>query len=390
MQGAEASLSQRQYRLDAVRGIALLIVFIDHCEWAMGVPVLSRWTLGSWYWCDAAEVFVFVAGIVCGKAYLRSLQQCGFVACATKGFKRAKDIFLANVLCLAVIIAMAVCLGPPREPVYQRLQYQGLEHGLVEVAIASVSMGYQPMGVDVLTLYVQFVVLLPLFLACWQRWPLTTKFCCLGCYLGAQWLVGLNVPRWPFEEFPVIGYGRWFHHIAWNCLFFLGALVAVEQFRLERGRVFWIVFGGCIVGVVAVIATSLPRVVAAVPVLAVVRDTAASQFGSKLTLGPMRLTAFLILAFVVSVVFTERGCLRLRGAFMPFILLGRNSLAVFTAGLVLCHATWWASFGREWGRVHVLVYEAFSVMTMLMVAALSERAERLSSRGIKNTLPQRC
>jgi hypothetical protein len=169
----------------------------------------------------------------------------------------------------------------------------------------------------------------------------------------------------------------------------LGALVAVEPFHLERGKVFWVVFGGCVVGVVAVVGTSLPSVIAAVPALAVVRDTAASQLGSKLTLGPLRLVAFLMLAFVVSVVFTEQGCQRLKGALMPFIVLGRNSLAVFTAGLVLCHATWWTSFGEEWRRDNVLVYESVCVMIMLIVAVLLEQRNTCRAAVSKGVPPRR-
>src|SRR5215471_16136772 len=50
--------SGRDLRLDLFRGLSLFFIFIDH------VPdnVLSYLTLQSFSFCDAAEVFIFIAG----------------------------------------------------------------------------------------------------------------------------------------------------------------------------------------------------------------------------------------------------------------------------------------------------------------------------------------
>ena len=51
--------SERDYRLDFCRGLALILIFIDHVP---GNPA-SHWTLRKWAFCDAAEVFVLISGI---------------------------------------------------------------------------------------------------------------------------------------------------------------------------------------------------------------------------------------------------------------------------------------------------------------------------------------
>jgi hypothetical protein len=48
------STRERDFRLDFCRGVALIVIFIDHVP---GNP-LSSWTLRNFSFCDAAEVFV--------------------------------------------------------------------------------------------------------------------------------------------------------------------------------------------------------------------------------------------------------------------------------------------------------------------------------------------
>lgn len=367
----------REYRLDAIRGLALLFVFVDHCEYATGVEILSSWTLHAWYWADAAEVFVFVAGSVCGRSYLRSLEQGGFVACQRKALKRARDIYLTNLACLAIIVGMAKWFGPPPDEITSRLRYEGLDHAPWAVALASISMTFQPLAVDVLTLYVQFVITLPLLLACWKRWPIATTLLCLEAYLVAQWFECVNLPRWPTDVYTTIGCGRHFHHVAWNAFFFLGALVAVDRIRIENRIVIRGLFLLCVLGIVTIVSTSIPVVVEHCPFLASVGSWKFSELSSKLTLGPIRLVAFLMLAVVVSSIFTEARCRQLHCICAPFIVLGKNSLLVYSLGLVFTHASWLLAgvmpLEREWHNLSVLTYEMYCIGIMLVASWWREK-----------------
>src|SRR5271155_2135901 len=57
--------ANRDYRLDFFRGLALLFIFIDH------IPdnTMSYFTLRSFAFCDAAEVFIFISGYTAALAY---------------------------------------------------------------------------------------------------------------------------------------------------------------------------------------------------------------------------------------------------------------------------------------------------------------------------------
>ena len=69
--------NERDYRLDFCRGLALILIFIDHVP---GNPA-SHWTLRKWAFCDAAEVFVLISGISSYLAYGSKLDKFGFKGC---------------------------------------------------------------------------------------------------------------------------------------------------------------------------------------------------------------------------------------------------------------------------------------------------------------------
>jgi hypothetical protein len=51
-------VSKHDLRVDAVRGISLLMIFADHAS----ANILSRITLHNFGFADAAEIFVLLAG----------------------------------------------------------------------------------------------------------------------------------------------------------------------------------------------------------------------------------------------------------------------------------------------------------------------------------------
>jgi hypothetical protein len=67
---------ERDLRLDFCRGLALIIMFIDH------VPdkPLSNWTLRNFFFCDEAEIFVLISGVTTYLAYGSRFDQQGFLS----------------------------------------------------------------------------------------------------------------------------------------------------------------------------------------------------------------------------------------------------------------------------------------------------------------------
>ena len=76
-----AAKPERIIALDLVRGIALIVIFIDHLEWLLNRPLVSTITLKAIGCADCADLFVFISGYVVFKAYDRRHDRQGFWAC---------------------------------------------------------------------------------------------------------------------------------------------------------------------------------------------------------------------------------------------------------------------------------------------------------------------
>ena len=70
---APAAVRERDHRIDVLRGLALLMIFVDH------IPdnVLSLVTMHNFGFCDAAEAFVLLAGMSSMLAYGRAFERSG-------------------------------------------------------------------------------------------------------------------------------------------------------------------------------------------------------------------------------------------------------------------------------------------------------------------------
>ena len=79
MQKAPEPLS-RDLRLDFLRGVALLVVLVDHIEDQTYSKVLRPWAPVSTCFFDGAEAFVFLSGLVFGRAFRRRYEEYGFIA----------------------------------------------------------------------------------------------------------------------------------------------------------------------------------------------------------------------------------------------------------------------------------------------------------------------
>src|SRR5260221_10723632 len=95
--GASAALpepsAQRDFRLDFFRGVALILIFIDH------IPenVLSYFTLQALGFYDAAEVFIFISGFTAALVYGRRLASKGALYATAQVLRRARQRFVAHI-----------------------------------------------------------------------------------------------------------------------------------------------------------------------------------------------------------------------------------------------------------------------------------------------------
>ena len=82
-------VNARDMRIDFFRGIALLMILVDHVR---GDPI-SRFTYQNLGFSDAAEIFVFLSGTSCGIVYSRVLARGGWIGFSKAITKRAALIY---------------------------------------------------------------------------------------------------------------------------------------------------------------------------------------------------------------------------------------------------------------------------------------------------------
>src|SRR5258708_34584938 len=84
----------RELRVDLFRGLALWLIFIDH----VSPDVLSWFTIRSYGFSDAAEIFIFISGYTAAFVYGRAMFESGFVIASARILRRVWQIYAAHVL----------------------------------------------------------------------------------------------------------------------------------------------------------------------------------------------------------------------------------------------------------------------------------------------------
>src|ERR1700760_3430466 len=97
------AVGQRELRLDLFRGLALWLIYIDH----VSPDLLSWFTIRSYGFSDAAEIFIFISGYTAAFVYGRSMMQSGFVIGAAGVRRRVWQIYPMHILLFAVLGAGA-------------------------------------------------------------------------------------------------------------------------------------------------------------------------------------------------------------------------------------------------------------------------------------------
>ncbi|PWC84934.1 hypothetical protein TSH100_16595 [Azospirillum sp. TSH100] len=360
----------RDARLDLFKGVALLIIFINH----VGGNPLAKLMPARFGPSDSAEIFVFISGYAIALAYGPVLAERGFVACQRKALDRCRQLWVANILTMlvsALVVAFAVHIGDLPMAASNRLQsFAPLFDTPVTAMAWHLVLLYLPFAFDILALYILLVAAAPLFLWTYARFGYAAIVLSVLLYLVAQAAPGLVPPNLWDEDWN-------FSPLAWQCVFFLGTGLALVvrggRVRLPQSR--WLLavalalLGGMAVWKFA--ASDIGQALAP----AALRDWLPEEtipWADKDTLGPMRLLHFLALACAAALL-VPRDAAWLRSA--PARLLvacGRHSLPVFCVGVVLSIAGS-ALLVAEDGALMVLAVNLAGIAVLLALALVLER-----------------
>ncbi|WP_295558766.1 OpgC domain-containing protein [uncultured Hyphomicrobium sp.] len=213
---------KRDLRIDLLRGLALVFIYIDHIPFDR----LSHLTLRNFGYTNAADVFVLLAGTSFALAYARRLDVSGLKAVLGPVLRRIFTIYFAHILVLLLGLIVLVQAGrdAPLDlfstisgPVWAGLSPRDA------IAMAT-TLEYQPPYFDILPLYVALLLMaIPILLLARVHWALA---------------LAASIALWAFAEFYGLNFsstrsdaGWYFNPLSWQFVFTVGICLGLASQR---------------------------------------------------------------------------------------------------------------------------------------------------------------
>ena len=369
---------ERDARLDFFRGLALMMIFINH----MPGNVLSSFTLQNLGLSDAAEVFVLVAGISAYFAYSRIFARDGFFTAVVAILGRVRRLYVVHLVLFLLVTSMTAWAAVRfADPMYlEAMALDVLVQDPPTAILRVVTLTYLPRYLDILPLHIALMASLPLVLLLFRVGALAPLAASLVVFGLARWLE-LNLPNFPESR-------SWFFNpFAWQLLFVLGLTVA-HLHRLGRWRVPAprVMTSFAVAYLVFAFATAAPWT--DIPALANATLLPAGVLPpvSKTNLSMLRLCDVLAQAWLASRVLTRTSPMLETRVARAMSLAGRHSLDVFALGAIL------STFGSILLRAthyELWIQIAYTLggMTVMVVYAGLIEGWRTERRGARPAAP---
>lgn len=310
---------QRENRIDLLRGMSLLLIFIGHAEFTFSLTFQHARGFS-----DASEIFVMLAGISSALAYYRP----GSPLQLERPWKRAFRLYIVHLLLFAVMATISTVAFEAFDQSTWAIDMGHYWNDPVHQGMRAVVLGYMPGNLDILPMYVILLLIAPFVFVLIDR-----SLIALMALSVLVWLVAglghINLPNTAID-----GEKWYFDPLSWQIIFIIGVCLGV---RMKRG------FVPLPYNRVAFVAAAV-FAIAAIPVnLLIFLDVVNAPFGdlyhqlvSKTNSGPLRIInvlAILYLAWNIPAVkaLADHPSMRL------LCFAGRHSLPIFSTGVLLAY-----------------------------------------------------
>jgi hypothetical protein len=218
---------QRDARIDVLRGLALLVIFINH----MPGNVVSAYMPHNFGFSDAADAFVMIAGVSATLAYGGLIERRGLSVGALKIAARLWTLYIAHIAVFIIVCGVvAAAVTRTQNPLYvEAINIQPFFSDTFAALVEALTLSYQPYYLDILPLYIVLLALFPAIYYGVRVSPLATLVASLAIWQSALFL-GLNLPN--------AGSAGWFFNpFAWQVIFTLGVIIGrAAQLGLSAPR----------------------------------------------------------------------------------------------------------------------------------------------------------
>jgi hypothetical protein len=325
----KARESQRQPELDALRGLMLILMTLAHLP--TQAQIITNQQLG---FISEAEGFIFLSAFLTGRIFARMANESGFPTVLKRLWTRALRLYGYHLFLLGIAFTVVATVAVHiKDPSLEGLLDFYLAHPIHAVCSA-VLLVYCPPLLDILPMYIIFLLATPIALYVGSRWNWKLVLIPSGliwvlAQLGLRATIHASMTQLTGLQIPLNEMGA-FDLLAWQFLWagglWIGAGRPESIFQALTSK------RSVIAGLVVAAAFFLLRH----PILNI-------QFHGKLWLGlidkwhlgGLRLLDFLALAILFAV---SRPWLARWFTISPLLLLGKASLEVFCAHLLFCFA----------------------------------------------------
>jgi hypothetical protein len=313
----------RDYRLDFFRGLALVFIFIDH------IPdnVVSNFTLRTFAFCDAAEMFIFISGYTAVLAYGPVFDREGVAMGFARVYRRVWQLYVAQLFLFMIFNAeVAYTLKFLYNPLFSdELEVGDYLQNPGETFIRVLLLQFQPTLPNILPLYIVLLLGLPVLILLIRRHILLGLVPSAAVWFAAL-MFGWNLPGFPEDKV------WYFDPFSWQFLFAIAVGLG-----FARGRLPWPVWLPKAALAFAAVAAVMMLIMTAhemVPGFPAVINLPDSWF-DKPMLPPLRLLSILALATLVAQWVPRDGRFFTSRTAWWLVLCGQNSLEVFCLSVVL-------------------------------------------------------
>ena len=216
--------SERDYRVDFWRGIALAMIFINH------IPgnIFENYTTRNFGFSDAAELFVFLAGFASAFAYAPLFFAGHRLVASIKAWRRAGVLYMVHLMLCAFAFGIfawaALAFGEGDQMTHSGLNLMLSQTLATLVGVAS--LGHQLGYVNILPMYSVMLLMLPIHLAL----AAIDRRLMLGAaviFWVVTFVLVIDVPAYPLP-------GGWFFNpFAWQLILAFGLYCGLT--RKEKG-----------------------------------------------------------------------------------------------------------------------------------------------------------
>ena len=361
----------RRWELDALRGLMLVLMTLTHMPTMYSLPSGQPFGFVS-----AAEGFVFLSAFMAGRVYGARARRDGMPAMQAAFHERALKLYLCQLGLLLLAFTLIAWLGVHNQ--------QGGVTGLLEfffidpqaAVVGAALLLHNPPLLDILPLYIALMLVSPWLLrrGLRQGWRGVLAVSAL-LWLAEQWGLGLALYEATVAltgmPIPYKDMGA-FHWLAWQALWIAGLWLGARQRPLPTFPL-WLLVPAALYALAMLLWRHMvgQDPMPGVPAIGLLLD--------KWSLGPMRVLNFA--SVFVLLVSAGPWLLRVLPRPLPLELLGRNSLSVFCAHIVIALFTL-AFFGsteviRPWSTDVALLASAFAgLFAVAMAVEARERGGR--------------